>query len=297
MQGPQRDPPGAWGLYTDLYEVRMLESYLRLSMFEPATFSLFVRATPECPWLVAAGLDLVLQVLDHFHYETDELLYLREQGLSVAALEWLRAFRPCGELWAVEPGTILLAGAPLLELTAPLPVAQLLEAALLNAVHYDCAVATQAARCVRAARGRSVVDFGFRRAPGLESGMRAALAAYLGGVSATSNVEAAHRFGIPVSGTMAHSFVQAFANERRAFVEFARDHPQGTTLLIDTYDPERGLEHAIEVIRELEPAGVHVRALRLDCEPLLDLSRRARARLDAAGLHEVELFASGGLDE
>jgi nicotinate phosphoribosyltransferase len=275
----------------------MLESYLRLGMFEPATFSLQVRSSPARPWIVAAGLDLAIEVLDQFRFGEQQLAYLNGIGLSAAALDWLGSFRASGELWAVEPGTVLVPGVPLLELTAPLPVAQLLEAALLNALHYETLVATKAARCVLAAAGRPVIDFGFRRAPGLESGVRAALAGYIGGVSATSNVEAGRRFGIPVAGTMAHSFVMAFGNESSAFREFALDHPDGTTLLVDTYDTERGVQRAIEVIRELAPRGVRVRALRLDCEPLLALSRSARAQLDAAGLSQVELFASGSLDE
>lgn len=286
---------GALGLHTDLYELRMVESYLRLGMLEPATFSLFVRPSPARPWIVAAGFDLVLDVLDGFRYGAAELDYLRAQGFSPHALEWLGNMRPQGELWAVDEGRVLLGNEPLLELTAPLPVAQLLETALMNAVHYDTLVATQAARCALAARGRPIIDFGFRRAHGLESGVRASRAAYVGGAAATSNVEAGRRFGVPIAGTMAHSFIQAFDHERDAFREFVKDHPDGTTLLVDTYAPLVGVERAIDVVRELEPSGARVRALRIDCEPLLPLAKRARALLDAANLRHIELFVSGGL--
>lgn len=284
------------GLFTDLYELKMLESYVRLGMCELATFSLVVRPSTERPWLVTAGLDLALDVLERFGYGPAELEYAKELGLSTRALEWLRSFRLSGELWAVEPGSVVLGGSPLLELTAPLPVGQLLETALLNAIHYDTLVATKAARCALAAEGRPVFDFGFRRAPGLETGVRAALAAYIGGVSASSNVEAGRRFGVPLAGTMAHSFVQAFGDEGDAFEQFSLDHPDGTTLLVDTYDTARGVERAIEAIRRRDAAG-GVRALRLDSEPLLELAQLARARLDAAGLRHVQLVASGGLDE
>jgi nicotinate phosphoribosyltransferase len=290
------DPSGSrLGLFTDLYELKMLESYLRLGMCQSATFSLIVRPSEERPWLVAAGLDLALDVLDRFAYGTPELEYAKALGLSNRALDWLRSFRLSGELWAVQPGTVVLGGSPLLELTAPLPVGQLLETALLNAIHYDTLIATKAARCALAARERPVFDFGFRRAPGLETGVRAALAAYIGGVSASSNVEAGRRFGVPLAGTMAHSFVQAFCDEGDAFDQFLLDHPDGTTLLVDTYDTARGVDRAIQVIRR--HAAGSVRALRLDSEPLLELARLARARLDAAGLQHIRLIASGGLDE
>jgi nicotinate phosphoribosyltransferase len=237
------------GLFTDLYELKMLESYVRLGMCESATFSLIVRPSAQRPWLVAAGLDLALDVLDRFAYGPAELEYAKQLGLSSRALEWLRSFRASGELWAVAPGTVVLGGSPLLELTAPLPVGQLLETALLNAIHYDTLIATKAARCALAARERPVFDFGFRRAPGLDTGVRAALAAHIGGVSASSNVEAGRRFGIPLAGTMAHSFVQAFRDEEDAFDQFLVDHPDGSTLLVDTYDTARGVDRAIRVIR------------------------------------------------
>lgn len=284
------------GLHTDWYEIRMLESYLRLGMTESATFSLFVRPSRLRPFLLCAGLDLALDVLDAFRFGPDEIAFLREQGISRAALTWLAEARPSGELWAVPDGTVVLANEPLLEMTAPLPMAQLLEAALMNAVHGSTLVATKAARLVHAARGRTVVDFGLRRAHGLEFAVRAARAAYIGGVAATSNVEAGRRFRVPVAGTMAHSFVQAFAHESDALREFARDHP-GTTLLVDTYDPQGGVAHAVQAARELADSGIGIGAIRIDSEPLLENSREARELLHRAGMDDVTIFVSGGLDE
>jgi nicotinate phosphoribosyltransferase len=198
----------------------------------------------------------------------------------------------------VPDGTIVLGDEPLLEVTAPLPVAQLVETAVMNAMHFDSLIATKAARCVRAAAGRTVVDFGFRRAHGLQAGIRAARAAHIGGVAATSNVEAGHRFGLPITGTMAHAFVQAFDDELEAFRAFAADHPDGTTLLVDTYDVEQGIANAITVTRELAAEGAgHVAAIRIDSEPLADWARVARQMLDDAGLDELRVLLSGGLDE
>jgi nicotinate phosphoribosyltransferase len=288
--------PAPLGLYTDLYEIRMLESYVRLGMTGTATFSLFARPSRLRPFLVSDGLDLVLDVLDRFRFGDEEIAYLRAQGVSSAALDWLSRARPSGELWAVPDGTVLLAGEPLLEITAPLPMAQLLETALTNAVHGATLVASKAARLVRAARGRDVIDFGFRRAHGLETAVRGALAAYVGGVASTSNVEAGRRHGIPISGTMAHSFVQAFDHELDALREFAIDHPH-TTLLVDTYDPAAGVANAIRVARVIEERGMRIAAIRIDSEPLDEAGREARALLDRAGLTDVKIIASGGLDE
>jgi nicotinate phosphoribosyltransferase len=284
--------PPELGLCTDLYEIRMCESYLRLGMTESATFSLFCRPSPARQFYVTAGLESALDVLSEFRFEADALAYLRAQGISQDLVAWLRDLKISGELWAVPDGTVLLAHEPWLEFTAPLPIAQLLETALMNAVHAGTAVATKAARLVRAAEGRSVVEFGFRRAHGIEAGIQASLAAYVGGCVSTSNVAAGQRYGLPVSGTMAHSFVQAFDQEIGAFREFIRDHP-GSTLLIDSYDTLTGVDRAIAIAK----SGGVLGAVRIDSEPLIELSREVRRRLDDAGLPGVKIFASGGLDE
>lgn len=288
--------PRALGLYTDFYELRMLESYLRLGMLEPATFSLFSRPSAERPWLLVAGLQTALELLDDFCYQPEDLEYLEAQGISRRALDWLESLELEGEIWAVEEGTVVLGDEPLLELTAPLPMAQLLEGALMNAMHLETLVASKAARTVQVAQGRRLVDFGMRRAHGLQASHRAARASYLAGFDATSNVAAGYQYDIPISGTMAHSFIQAFADEAQSFREFALDHPGGTVLLVDTYDTLQGVDRAIEIIRELS-GKARVRALRLDSEPLEKLARNTRGKLDRAGLEDVQIVCSGGIDE
>lgn len=288
----------ALGLHTDLYEIRMVETYLRRGMTAPATFSLFARPSTQRPWLLAAGLDRVLEVLRDYRFDGPQLDYLATQDVPDDTLDHLRDLRFEGEVWAVPDGTVVLGNEPLLEVTASLPVAQLVETAVMNACHLDTLVASKAARCVRAAAGASVVDFGFRRAHGLEGGVRAARAAWVGGVDATSNVEAGHRWGLPITGTMAHAFVQAFDDETEAFRAFLDDHPRSTTLLVDTYDLRTGIERAITVAREAVAAGDRrVDALRIDSDPLGDHAVLARGLLDDQGLQDVRIIASGGLDE
>lgn len=291
-------PRQALGLHTDLYEVRMVETYLRRGMTGSATFSLFARPSTKRPWLVAAGLDRVLEVLRDYRFDAAQLEYLASQDVPDDTLDHLRDLRFEGEVWAVPDGTVVLGNEPLLEVTAALPVAQLVETAVMNACHLDTLVASKAARCVHAADGRSVVDFGFRRAHGLSGGVRAARAAWVGGVDATSNVEAGHRWGLPITGTMAHAFVQAFDDETEAFRAFLADHPDNTTLLVDTYDLATGTDRAIEVATEARRDGTgRVEAIRIDSDPLDDHAVLVRDKLDAAGLTDVRIIASGGLDE
>lgn len=300
MTGHQREGSGlsgAVGLCTDLYELRMVESYLRRDLTAAATFSLFVRPAAARPWYVALGVERVLQLLESFGYGPEELSYLSGLGLAQQTLDWLEAFTPTGELWAVPEGTVVLANEPILEVTAPLPIAQLLETAIINLSQYPTIVATKAARCALAAAGRRLADFGFRRAHGLETGVEAALAAYLGGGFATSNVEAGRRWNIPVTGTMAHSYVQTFPLERQAFRAFAADHPQETVLLVDTYDTLDGVRNAIAVADELETHGQQLQGVRLDSGDLGALAQQARTLFDDAGYRDVEIIASGSLDE
>ena len=285
------------GLYTDLYELRMTESYLRAGMTRDATFSLYIRPTRERPWFIAAGVFRVLELLDAFRYGPDELAYLRSLGFRDETLDYLGSLTASGEVWAVADGTLVLGDEPILEITAPLPFGQLIETAVINLVHYPTLVATKAARVANAAGGRNVVDFGFRRAHGLETGVEAALAAYIGGALTTSNVEAGRRYAIPVVGTMAHSFVQSFPHEIDAFRAFAADHPESVTLLVDTYDTLAGVRNAIVVAREMAGRGETLRAVRLDSGDVQALARASRRLLDDAGLRDVQIFASGGLDE
>jgi nicotinate phosphoribosyltransferase len=287
----------ALGLYTDLYELRMVDSYLRAGMTAPATFSLYVRPDPQRPWLLAAGVSSALDVIEQFTYGAAELDYLRGLGVSDKTLRWLSAFKAGGEVWAVADGTVVLANEPLLEITAPLPDAQLLEAALMNVVHLWTLIATKAARCVLAAAGRAVVDFGMRRAHGLETSVDAAIAAYLGGCAATSNVEAGRRAGVPLVGTMAHSYVQAHRDELAAFRHFAADYPDDAVLLVDTYDTVEGVRRAIAVADDLRAKGHTLRGVRLDSGDLAELAVTARRLLDDAGHVRTQVFASGGIDE
>lgn len=284
-------------LLTDLYGINMAVSYLRRGMDGLATFSLFVRAMPpHRGYLVAAGLEDCLDHLEQLAFEPAELDYLAGIGFPSEALELLATVRFTGDVWAAPEGTVMLAGEPLLEVTAPIAEGQLVETYLLNRVSASVTLATKAARCVDAAAGRiDLVEFGFRRAQGIDAGITAARLAVMAGFQGTSNMAAARRFGLRPSGTMAHSYVEAFGDERRAFTAFAEDIGGPVTFLVDTYDTLAGVRHAIEVIAQLglqESAAV-----RLDSGDLATLSRQARQMLDAAGMPEVRIFVSGGLDE
>ncbi|MGE5156229.1 MAG: nicotinate phosphoribosyltransferase [Betaproteobacteria bacterium] len=285
------------GLCTDLYELRMAGSYLRRGMVGPATFSLFVRGLPaHRGFLVAAGLRDALEFLTGFGFTADEREYLHAGlGLDTETAKALAGLRFTGDVWAVPEGRIVFADEPLLEVTAPIAQAQLVETGLLNHLTYQTAIASKAARCVLAAGGAQVVDFSFRRTHGIEASMAAARVSAIVGFTATSNVEAARRYGLVPTGTMAHSFVEAFEDERAAFVAFARDFPEGTVFLVDTYDTLDGVRAAIDVaglVRLGERFGV-----RLDSGDLAELATGARHLLDAAGLPGARIVASGGLDE
>ena len=284
-------------LVTDLYEVTMALAYLREGMTAPATFSLFVRALPaDRGFLVAAGLESALDFLEAFHVDDSDVEQLAAAvARPVDELAGLRGMRFTGDVWAVPEGRVVLAGEPLLEVTAPMPEAQLVETYLLNQVSHQTALASKAARCILAAGGRPVVDFGLRRCQGVEAGRHATRAGALVGFASTSHVAAALSYGLPATGTMAHSFVEAFPTEEEAFLAFARDTTGPVTLLVDTYDTEHGVTVAAEVLGGLtdgRPLGV-----RLDSGDLLSLAVRARATLDAAGLATARIVASGGLDE
>ncbi len=284
-------------LTTDLYELNMAASYLRRGMTAPATFSLFVRSLPpNRGFLVAAGIESCLDLLQDFRFEEEDLSYLRDMlRFTEADLDAFRRLRCTGDVWAIPEGRIALAGEPLVEVTAPLPEAQLIETFFLNQVTFETTIATKAARCMIAAGGRDVVDFSFRRTQGIEAGIDVARLSAMVGFVATSNVEAARRHGLTAAGTMAHSYIEAFGNETDAFRAFAQDFPERTTFLVDTYDTLQGIRRAIAVIKEL---GLDGRlGIRLDSGDLAELARRGRRALDRAGLSNVRIFVSGGLDE
>ncbi|MFY9587243.1 MAG: nicotinate phosphoribosyltransferase [Actinomycetota bacterium] len=290
---------GDVSLLTDLYQLTMLQSYWRRGMNEPATFDLFVRHLPaNRRFLVSCGLERALEYLSDLRFDEDSVAYLRSlERFEEGFLGWLGAFRFTGDVSATPEGEVAFAGEPLLRVTAPLPEAQLVETFLLNAVLYATGVASKAARVVIAARGRDVVDFSARRDHGVDAALTAARAAYVAGVAGTSNVLAGKRFGIPVVGTMAHSYVMAFDDEESAFRAYAEEFPDGAILLVDTYDTEQGLRRAAEVGREMATRGAMLRGVRLDSGDVIALARMARSILDEAGLTDTRILVSGDLNE
>jgi len=285
------------GLLTDAYELTMLQAYWREQMIGPAAFSLYMRRLPKSRnYLIACGLDDVLRFLERLHFDADAIDYLSTLGrFDRAFLEWLAGLRFTGSVWAMPEGTPAFAEEPLLEVEASLPEAQLLETFVMNQVHFQTMAASKGARVVHAAAGRQVVDFGLRRIHGADAGLKAARAFHIAGVHATSNVLAGKAYGVPIAGTMAHSYVQAHETELDAFRAFARAWPE-TILLVDTYDTVRGVRNVAALARELGDE-FRVRGIRLDSGDLHALAVEARAILDEAGLRDVRIFASGGLDE
>ncbi|HEU4523977.1 MAG TPA: nicotinate phosphoribosyltransferase, partial [Gemmatimonadales bacterium] len=290
-----RDP----ALFTDLYELTMAAAFFREDMRETATFSLFARRLPPTrAFIVAAGLEDALAYARGLHFGGDAVEYLRSLGrFEPEFLEYLASLRFTGEIRAVPEGTIVFPDEPMLEVTAPVIEAQLLESALLNACHLQSVLASKAARVAIAARGRELAEFGLRRSHGTDAALKAARCAWIAGFGSTSNVLAGRAYGIPVSGTMAHSFVTSFGDELEAFRAYARAFPDTAVLLIDSYDTLEGARKAVTVARELAATGHALAAVRLDSGDLLGLSREVRRILDDAGLPGVRIVASGGLDE
>ncbi len=284
-------------LLTDLYQLTMLQAYFEERMSERAVFSLFVRHLPERRnVLLACGLDDVLAHLETLRFDEPALAYLDSLGrFSAAFLRFLERLRFTGDVHAVPEGTPVFANEPILEIDAPIAEAQLVETYVMNQITLQTMLASKAIRVMAAAGGRQVVDFALRRTHGVDAGMKAARAFHIAGVHATSNVAAGQAYGLPVAGTLAHSYIQAHDDESEAFRAFARLYPD-TILLVDTYDTLDGVRQVIQLGRELGPS-FHVSAVRLDSGDLLALSRAARRLLDEAGLGHVGLFASGGLEE
>jgi nicotinate phosphoribosyltransferase len=286
-------------LFTDLYQITMAASYLREGMNGTATFSLFARKLPEGrSFLIAAGLEDILSYLSDFRFSNEAIGYLASLGrFDARFLDFLRGLRFTGEVRAVPEGTAVFTDEPLVEVTAPIIEAQIVETAVLNFCHFQTLLASKAARVVLAARGRPVVEFGLRRAHGIDAGMKAARCAFIAGAAMSSNVLAGLSYGIPPTGTMAHSYIAAFPHEIEAFRAFARAFPANTILLIDTYDTMAAARKAVEVAREMEAQGQRLAGVRLDSGDIVALSREVRSVLDGAGLDYVKIFVSGGLDE
>jgi nicotinate phosphoribosyltransferase len=282
-------------LLTDLYEITMAAGYFERRLPYRATFELFVRSLPpERNFLLACGLESVLTYLENLHFSREHIEFLRHQPVfrtvSDDFFDYLRNFRFTGDVYALPEGTVAFAEEPLLQVTAPMGEAQLVETYLLSVLNYETLVATKAARVVRAAGAKAVLEFGARRAQGPEAGVRAARAAYIAGCNATSNVLAGMLYGIPLAGTAAHSWTQAFPSERESFEALLDSFPDTAILLIDTYDTLAGAELASVLGRKV--AGV-----RLDSGDLVALSREVRKILDRHGLQETRIIASGDLNE
>jgi nicotinate phosphoribosyltransferase len=283
------------GLQTDLYELTMAAGYRKSGFDGVATFELFVRGLPvRRNFLVAAGLAQALAYLERVNFSADEIEYLRRHpvfaGIGDDFFEFLASFRFGGDVWAVPEGTVIFPDEPILRVTAPIAEAQIVETYLLSAIHFQTLIASKAARVVGAAKGCRVVEFGARRAHGPEAGVLAARAAFVGGCVGTSNVAAGFRFGIPTFGTQAHSWIMAFEDEKEAFARFLDIFPKNAVLLLDTYDVRSALETILAMGRK--PRGV-----RLDSGDVAEASIWIRRRLDDAGWNDVDIFASGDLDE
>ncbi len=291
------DDPARSALFTDLYELTMAQAYDAEGMEEPAVFELLFREMPpERNYFIATGLSDVLSYLENLRFQEDDLAYLRGRGLfSEQFLNRLRNLRFSGDVFAMPEGTSVFPGEPIVQVIAPLLEAQLVETFLINQVHFQTVVATKAARIVTAAAGRTVVDFGSRRAHGVDAALKVARASYLVGAAGTSLVLAGQRYGIPIFGTMAHSYIQAHDYEADAFAAFAKQYPE-TTLLVDTYDTLAGVRQVIELSRRLADK-FRVQAVRLDSGDIASLAGQTREMLDEAGLQRVRIFASSELDE
>lgn len=291
--------PQPSALLTDLYQLTMLQGYLKQNMTEVAVFEFFVRKLPaNRNFLIAAGLEQVLVYLEELRFTDDELAWLAASGrFDRQLVEYLANFRFTGTVYAVPEGTLVFPDEPLIRVVAPLPQAQLVETRLINLLNFETIIASKAARMVLAAPGKLLVDFGLRRAHGAEAGLLAARAAYLAGFAGSATVQAELAFGIPSYGTVAHSFIQAHDSEREAFLNFARLNPENSVLLIDTYDTEAAARLVVELAPTLAREGISIRAVRLDSGDLGALAKSTRATFDAAGLQNIQIFASGGLDE
>jgi nicotinate phosphoribosyltransferase len=286
-------------LLTDLYQLAMLQAYRAYGFFGTAVFELFVRKLPaQRGFLIAAGLEQAIEFLESLRFDGADLEYLGRSGrFPEEFINWLAEMHFTGDVDAMPEGTVFFADEPIIRVRAPLPEAQLVETRLVNLLHLQTVIASKAARMVLAAPNKLLVDFGLRRAHGAEAGLLAARASYIAGFAGTATVLAEQRFGIPLYGTMAHSFVEAHDDEMLAFEHFARVRGEGLVLLIDTYDTERAARKVVDLAERLAPDGIVIRSVRIDSGDLAEEARRVRAILDAGGLTGTTIFASGGLDE
>lgn len=288
-------------MMTDLYELTMMYGYYKMKKAQQVVvFDMFFRRTTEnSGYAIVAGLEQVIEYINNLHFSEEDIAYLRSLKLfNEEFLDMLRNLRFTGDLYAIPEGTYVFPNEPLLRVKAPIFEAQLIETALLNIVNHQTLIATKASRVVHAAQGGKVLEFGLRRAQGPDAGIYGARAAIIGGCSSTSNVLTGQMFGIPVSGTHAHSWVMSFPDELSAFRAYADAFPDNCLLLVDTYDTLRsGIPNAITVFRELREKGYKPIGIRLDSGDLAYLSKKARQMLDEAGFPDAIIVASGDLDE
>ena len=286
-------------LFTDLYELTMTASYFAHQVVSTATFSLFIRENHlKRNFFVAAGLEDVLNELAAFRFSEQDIKYLQTTGIfSKDFLSYLSGLRFSGKILAMHEGTIFFANEPVLEVTAPIIEAQLIETFLLNTIGFQSMIASKAARCIHVAGDRPLIDFSLRRTQGQDAGHKVARSTYIAGFTATSNVLAGKMYGIPISGTMAHSYVEAFSSELAAFSAYSKTFPDNSIFLIDTYNTIDGAENAVTVAKKMKKNGHSLIGVRLDSGDMADLSQKVRKILDDAGLYDVKIFASSGFDE
>ena len=286
-------------LLTDLYQLTMLQGYYEQNMEELAVFEFFVRKLPENRgYLVAAGLAQILTYLEQLQFSSNDIEWLASTGrFQPAMLARLETLRFTGDVHAMSEGTVFFPNEPILRITAPLPEAQLVESRIINLLHFQTLIASKAARSVLIAPDKLLVDFGMRRAHGSEAALLAARASYLVGFAGSATVAAGMHFGIPVFGTMAHSFIQTYTRESQAFVDFAKANPDNVVFLIDTYDTEAGAQKVVDLAASLHTQGIKIKGVRLDSGDLADHARNVRTILDRGGLSNITIFASGNIDE
>jgi nicotinate phosphoribosyltransferase len=286
-------------LLTDLYELTMAAAYFRYDMHEPATFSLFIRHyPPHRGYFVSAGLEDVLEFLENITFTSGDLEFLESLGyFSRTFLDYLSRFSFSGDVMAIPEGGVFFKDEPVIEVTAPIIEAQVAETFIINAMNFQVSVATKASRCVHAAQGRDLVDFSLRRTQGGDAGLKVARDSFIAGFSGTSNVLAGKSLGIPISGTMAHSFITSFDEEIDAFRAFSETFPDNTVLLIDTYDTIAGAGKAVTVAGEMAEKANTLKGVRLDSGDMAELSKNVRKILDENKLNNVKIVASGGFDE
>jgi nicotinate phosphoribosyltransferase len=296
---PDAMTPSTSPFSTDLYQLNMVQAYLDRGENNEAVFEFFVRKLPpRRGFLLAAGLEDALNYLETIKFSDAEIAWLKSTGrFRDNLIDYFKSFRFTGDVHAIPEGTVCFAPEPLLRITAPLPQAQLVESRLINIMHYQTLIASKAARMVLAAPGKALSDFGLRTAHGAEAGLFSARASYIAGFAAAANVLAGECYGIPVVGTMAHSYVQVHDNEQQAFEDFARARPEGVILLIDTYNTEAGARKVVELYPKLKADGIVIRGVRIDSGDLVAMSKKVRRIFDEGGLKDVIILVSGGVNE